>query len=227
MGIFSRLTDIINSNLNAILDHAEDPEKMIRMMIQEMEDTLVEVRSAAAKTIADQKDAERKLRRLEEAQNEWQRKAELALSKNREDLARGALTEKAKLADVSAQIEEDLVYLKEALGRHEEDVVKLESKLREAKAKKATIEARHKTAENTLRVKRTLYDTRIEDAFERFDKVDARLDRLEGEAEALELGRGAGRTLEDEFASLETEDAIEAELDALKAKLQPAKKAEK
>ncbi len=227
MGIFSRLTDIINSNLNALLDHAEDPEKMIRMMIQEMEDTLVEVRSAAAKTIADQKDAERKIRRLAEAEAEWQRKAELALSKDREDLARGALMEKAKLTEITAQIEDDLTHLRDALGHHEADVIKLEAKLREAKAKKATIDARHKTAQNTLRVKRTLYDNRIEDAFTRFDKVDARLDRLEGEADALELGRGAGRTLEDEFASLETEDAIEAELDALKAKLKPAQKAEK
>lgn len=227
MGIFSRLTDIINANLNALLDRAEDPEKMIRMMIQEMEDTLVEVRSAAAKVIADQKDAERKVRRLAEAEKEWQRKAELALSKNRDDLARGALVEKAKLTEISAQIEEDLLHLKDALGRHEDDVIKLEAKLREARAKKATIEARHKTAQNTLRVKRSLYDKRIEDAFLRFDKVDARLDRIEGEAEALELGRGTGRTLEDEFASLETEDAIEAELSALKAKLNPVQKAEK
>lgn len=223
MGIFSRLTDIINSNLNAILDHAEDPEKMIRLMIQEMEDTLVEVRSAAARAIADQKDAGRKLKRLEEAQAEWQRKAELALSKDREDLARGALHEKAKLEEIAQQIRDDLDHLKEALSRHEEDVIKLEAKLREAKAKKATIDARHKTATNNLRVKRTLYDTRIEDAFERFDKVEARLDRIEGEAEALELGRGQGRTLSDEFAALETEDAIDAELEALKAKLKPAK----
>ncbi|GEQ97234.1 phage shock protein PspA [Iodidimonas gelatinilytica] len=226
MGIFSRLTDIINSNLNALLDHAEEPEKMIRLMIQEMEDTLVEVRSAAAKTIADQKDAERKLRRLDDAQAEWQRKAELALSKDREDLAKGALIEKSKLAEMAAQIQEDLEHLSEALGRHENDVIKLESKLREARAKKATIEARYKTAENQLRVKRSLYDTRIEDAFLRFDKVDSRLDRLEGEAEALDLGRGQGRTLADEFASLETEDAIQAELDALKSKLKPAKKAD-
>ncbi|GAB4119614.1 MAG: phage shock protein PspA [Rhodothalassiaceae bacterium] len=227
MGIFSRLTDIINSNLNAMLDRAEDPEKMIRLVIQEMEDTLVEVRSAAARAIADQKDAERRIRRIEEAQAEWQRKAELALSKDREDLARGALLEKAKLEEMAVQIREDLAHLAEAFGRHEEDVIKLESKLREAKAKKATIDARHSTATNNLRVKRTLYDTRIEDAFERFDKVEARLDRIEGEAEALEIGRGQGRTLSDEFAALETEDAIDAELAALKARLKPAKAAGK
>ena len=226
MGIFSRLSDIINSNLNALLDRAEDPGKMIRLMIQEMEDTLVEVRSAAAKTIADQKDAARRLKRLREAEAEWQRKAELALSKGREDLARGALLEKAKLAEMAKDLEEDLAHLEEALARHEADVVKLEAKLREAKAKKQTLEARHKTVASQLRVRRTLHDTRIDDAFSRFDAVEMRLDRLEGEVESYDLGADAGHTLADEFAELEVDEAIEAELAALKAKLKPAKKAE-
>jgi phage shock protein A len=197
---------------------------MIRLMIQEMEDTLVEVRSAAAKTIADQKDNQRRLNRLIEAQAEWQRKAELALSKDRDDLARGALQEKAKLGEIATHLQEELDHLSEALGRHEEDALKLETKLREAKAKKSTIEARYKTAQNNLRIKRTLYDNRVETAFERFDKVDARLDRIEGEAQALDLGRSKSNSLEDEFANLETEDAIEAELDALKKKITPSKK---
>ncbi|RMD88492.1 MAG: phage shock protein PspA [Alphaproteobacteria bacterium] len=226
MGIFSRLADIINSNLNALLDHAEDPEKMVRLIIQEMEDTLVEVRAAAAKTIADQKDVERRLRRLREAEAEWQRKAELALSKDREDLARGALMEKAKVAAMTEELEADLEHLKEALERHEEDVVKLEAKLREAKVKKKTLEARHKTVTNQLRMRRTLHDSRIDDAFSRFDAVEMRLDRLEGEVESYDLGEGKGRTLDDEFAALEVDETIEAELEALKAKLKPAKKAE-
>ncbi|MFQ5347611.1 MAG: phage shock protein PspA [Rhodothalassiaceae bacterium] len=225
MGIFSRLSDIVNSNINSILDRAEDPGKIIRLMIQEMEDTLVEVRAAAAKTIADQKDAERRLRRLREAEAEWQRKAELALSKDREDLARGALTEKAKIAAMAEELEADLEHLKEALERHEEDVVKLEAKLREAKVKKKTLEARHKTVTNQLRMRRTLHDTRIDDAFSRFDAVEMRLDRLEGEVESYDLGDGKGRTLADEFAALEVDETIEAELEALKAKLKPAGKA--
>ena len=226
MGIFSRLTDIINSNINAILDHAEDPEKIIRLMIQEMEDTLVEVRSAAAKTIADQKEVKRRLKRLDEGQRDWQGKAELALSKGREDLAKGALVEKAKLADMATHLNEELEHLAEALTRHEEDVVKLEAKLREARAKKATIEARHKTVSNNLRVKRNLFDTRIDDAFERFDKVEARLDRIEGEAESYELGRG--KSLSEEISDLEAAEAVEDELNALKAKMgkKPAKKAD-
>ncbi len=227
MGIFSRLSDIINSNLNALLDRAEDPEKMIRLMIQEMEDTLVEVRSAAAKTIADQKDARRRLKRLGEAEAEWQRKAELALSKGREDLARGALLEKAKLAELARELEADLEHLEEALAHHEADVVKLEAKLREAKTKKQTLEARHKTVASQLRVRRTLHDRRIDDAFSRFEAVEMRLDRLEGEVESYDLGADAGRTLADAFAELEVDEAVEAELAALKAKLKPARKAEK
>ncbi|WP_417456064.1 phage shock protein PspA [Kordiimonas sp.] len=216
MGIFSRLTDIINSNINAILDKAEDPEKIIRMVIQEMEDTLVEVRSSAAKTIADQKDLERRIKKTSSAQAEWEKKAELAISKGRDDLAKGALIEKAKVADMEAHLKEELKHLSEALTRNEEDVIKLDAKLREARAKKASMQARHKSATNQVRVRKNLYDNRIQDAFDRFDKVDARLDRLEGEAEAMTIGRG--ENLEDQFRALEADDDIEKELAALKAK---------
>ncbi len=212
MGIFSRLTDIINSNINAILDKAEDPEKIIRMVIQEMEDTLVEVRSSAAKTIADQKDIERRIAKVKKAQAEWEKKAELVISKGRDDLAKGALVEKSKVAHLT----EELKHLQEALTRNEEDVIKLDAKLREARAKKASIQARHKSVSNQVRVRKNLYDGRIQDAFDRFDKVDARLDRLEGEAEAMNIGRG--ENLEDQFRALEADDDIEKELAALKAK---------
>ncbi len=222
MGIFSRLTDIVNSNINAILDTAEDPEKIIRLMIQEMEDTLVEVRSSAAKAIADQKDVERRLGRLADSQKDWEKKAELALSKGREDLATGALIEKAKLADMAKALAKELDHLKEALGKYEEDVVKLEAKLREAKAKKATIDARHKTATSRLKVRRNIHSTRILDAFERFDKVETRLDRIEGEAEAYDLGKGKGQSLADQITQLEAEESIQKELKALKSKMQKA-----
>lgn len=216
MGIFSRLTDIINSNINAILDKAEDPEKIIRMVIQEMEDTLVEVRSSAAKTIADQKDLERRIKKVKQAQGDWEKKAELAISKGRDDLAKGALVEKAKVADMLAHLEEEMKHLAEALTRNEDDVIKLDAKLREARAKKASMQARHKSATNQVRVRKNLYDNRIQDAFERFDKVEARLDRIEGEAEAMVIGRG--ENLEDAFKELETNDEIEQELAAMKAK---------
>ncbi len=225
MGIFSRLSDIINANLNALLDRAEDPEKMVRLMIQEMEDTLVEVRSDAARTIADQKDIRRRLAKLETLAREWERKAELALAKEREDLARGALLEKAKAEEMAAHLAEELTYLDEALSRHQESIAKLEAKLREARAKKATLEARHKTAANELKVRRNLYDRRIEDAFARFAKVEQRIERLESEAEALAIGRD-GIDLEEEFRALEVDERISAELEALKARVQAAKKAD-
>lgn len=223
MGIFSRLSDIINSNINSILDRAEDPDKIIRMVIQEMEDTLVEVRSSAARAIADQKDIERKLKKVESAMGEWESKAELAISKGRDDLAKGALMEKNKLAEMADHLKAEIAYISEALTRHEEDVVKLDSKLREARAKKASLQARTKTAQNSVKLKRNIYDTRIDDAFERFDKVERRLDRIEGEAQAMEMGR-EGKSLEAEFAELETNDEVEAELEALKAKVKGDKK---
>jgi len=216
MGIFSRLSDIVNSNINSILDKAEEPEKIIRMVIQEMEDTLVEVRSSAAKTIADQKDNARRIGKLEKAQADWEKKAELAISKGRDDLAKGALVEKAKVADMAAHMIEEAAHLDEALKRNEEDVIKLEAKLREARAKKASLQARHNTVSNTVRLRKNLNDNRIQDAFDRFDKVDARLDRIEGEAEAMNLGKT--QTLAEEITNLEVDDSIEKELEQLKAK---------
>lgn len=217
MGIFSRMTDIINSNINAILDKAEDPEKIIRMIIQEMEDTLVEVRSSAARAIADQKEIERKLRRLKEIEGEWQKKAELALSKGREDLAKAALAEKAEAIETAKHLTEEVERLKDALKSHDDDVVKLEAKLREARAKKAAIDSRYKTASNHLRVKRNLHDNRIHDTFERFEKVESRIDRLEAEAEAFDIGKG--RSLSDEIEDLARSEEIEKELNALKSKM--------
>jgi phage shock protein A len=217
MGIFSRLTDIVNANLNAVLDRAEDPEKMIRQMIHEMEDTLVEVRANAARMIADRKGMERRRLRLDEAQDEWRRKAELALSKNREDLARAALTEKAKLAQDLKDLDEELTLLDEALVKYEEDIGKLEEKLREAKAKQKVILARQATAVSRLKVRRQVHDRRIDDAFVRFEQMERRLDTAESEVEAFDLGRG--RTLADEIEELAADSVVEEELRALKSKL--------
>ncbi|WP_299625551.1 phage shock protein PspA [Pelagibius sp.] len=218
MGIFSRLADIINSNLNAILDRAEEPEKIIRLVIQEMEDTLVEVRSTAAKTIAEKKEINRRLMRLQEAQQSWEDKAELALTKGREDLAKGALLEKAKLAETAQALQDELDELEAMLRQGEDDIAKLESKLREAKAKQQALAARHDTAGSRLKVRRTLYDGRVEDAFSRFEQVEKKLDEAEGQVEAYDLGRG-GKSLADEISELAAESAIEDELAALKARI--------
>lgn len=217
MGIFSRLADIINSNLTVILDKAEEPEKIIRLMIREMEETLVEVRSAAARLIADRKEAARNRDRLTEAEGEWQRKAELALAKGREDLAKGALLEKAKLAEMAKVLADDLAALDDALTSHDDDIAKLEAKLREAKAKQETIEARHRTASSQLKVRKRVHDSRIDDAFARFEHMERRVDSVEGEVESYDMGKG--RTLAEEIAGLEADAAIESELEALKAQV--------
>jgi phage shock protein A len=223
MGIFSRLADIINSNLNSILDRAEEPEKIIRLVIQEMEDTLVEVRSTAAKTIAEKKESNRRLARLAEAQAGWEEKAELALSKGREDLAKAALVEKSKLAEATGLLRDEIEELDAMLQQGEADISKLEAKLREAKAKQQALAARHETASSRLKVRRNLYDGRVDDAFARFEQVEKKLDAAEGEVEAFDLGRG--KSLAEEISELATESAIEDELAALKARLQKAKSA--
>ena len=216
MGIFSRLTDIMNSNITALLDKAEDPAKMIRLIVQEMEDTLVEVRSDAARLIADRKEIKRRLGRLAEAQGEWQKRAELALSKDREDLARAALVEKAKIAELVATMEADDADLKERMGHLDEDIVRLQAKLVEAKAKQATLMARAQSANARLAIREQLYDERVDNAVARFDYMEKKLDEIDGRVEAFDMGRGA-RTLADEIADLESQTKIEDELARLKA----------
>jgi phage shock protein A len=217
MGIFSRLTDIINSNINAILARAEDPEKIIRLIIQEMEDTLVEVRSTAVRTIAERKQIERRLAGLRREQEEWQKKAELALTRGREDLAKGALLAKARLGEAAERLSLQLAQLDEALAKQNEDLAKLQTKLADAKARERTIVARHKTAAARLKVRAKLYDERIADALARFEQVERALDEAEGKVEAYDLGRQP--SVESELSGLAAEAAVEEELAALKARL--------
>ena len=217
MGIFSRLSDIVNSNLTNLLDRAEDPAKMIRLMIQEMEDTLVEVRADAARLIAEKKDASRKLDRLSKAQQEWEERATLALEKDREDLAKAALVEKAKAVETARVIEEDVALLEDRLAELDADVSKLQGKLREAKAKQETLLARSKTAQTRLTVRATLYDGRADSALARFDSLEKKIDDVESRVEAYDLG--GEKTLAQEIAELEAEADIEEELAKLKQSL--------
>lgn len=217
MTIFSRLTDIVHSNINTLLDKAEDPEKMIRLMIQEMEDTLVEVRSTAVRAIADKKEITRRLVRLDAASVEWQEKAEFALSRSREDLATGALVAKRKMSDQADALREELVVVELAITKYNEDVAQLQAKLDEAKAKKKGIEIRMKTAQKRVQVRRTLHDGRIDDALERYSVLERRIDELEADAEAFDLGQE--RTLDEEFADLAAENSVVDELEQMKSRL--------
>ena len=217
MGIFTRISDIVNSNINAILDKAEDPEKIVRLMIQEMEDTLVEVRTSAARTIADKKEINRKLGELGQEEDEWQRKAELAVNKGRDDLAKAALAEKAAVVRVRDGLNDQLELLEESLNRLNDDITKLEDKLTDTKARQKTLLARHETANNRLEVRKQLYDNKVDDALMRFEHFEKKMDNIEGRIEAYDLGRG--KDLKQEFVELENADEIEEQLENLKQRL--------
>ncbi|MGI9271152.1 MAG: phage shock protein PspA [Woeseiaceae bacterium] len=214
MGIFTRFSDIVNSNINAILDKAEDPEKIVRLMIQEMEDTLVEVRSAAARSIADKKDLNRKLESLDRELNDWGDKAELAMRKGREDLAKAALVEKSRVSGATDILKEDYQAVDEGLGKLNEDIARLEAKLEDAKTRQKALLARHKTASSRLAARKKIYDYKIDDAMIRFEQYTRRIDDVEGRVEAYDLGMP--KDLNHEFAGLEVEESVQKELDELK-----------
>lgn len=217
MSIFSRLTDIVQSNINSLLDRAEEPEKLIRLIIQEMEDTLVEVRSSTVKIIAEKKEVERRIADLRRERDDWDRKAEVALTRGREDLAKGALIAKGKAADEAEALAHQAAQVDEALSKANDDIGRLQAKLADAKSREAALVARAKTAVNRVRVRSTLHDERINDAFQRFEQVERNLDELEGRAESYDIGRK--KSLSEEIAELETDQKVEDELAALKARV--------
>lgn len=219
MGIFSRTRDIIAANMTDLLDRAEDPAKMIRMIILEMEETLVEVRASAARTIADQKEMRRQIGKLAQVQENWTEKAELALSKGREDLAKAALVEKRKATDLSGQLQAEVDVLDDALRASEGDIAKLQTKLREARSRQNAISARLESANNRVRMREMYAGQKTEDAFSRFDVLERRVDWAEGRADAMSLG-APPKSLEEEIAELRSSDAVDAELEALKARQQ-------
>lgn len=216
MGIFSRTRDIVAANMAELLDRADDPAKMVRIIIAEMEDTLVEVRASAARTIADQKEMRRHIAKLAELEASWTEKAELALSKDREDLAKAALVERRKAADMGAQLREEVAGLDEALRSSEEDIAKLQNKLREARAKQNAIATRLESANTKARLREMWNGPKTHEAFSRFEVLERRADEAEGRAEAMGL---TPRSLEDEFNELRSSDKIDAELEALKKRL--------
>lgn len=216
MGIFSRTRDIIAANFNDMLDKAEDPAKMIRLIIMEMEETLVEVRTSSARTIADQKELRRHVTKLEKLQADWSERAELALSKDREDLARSALLEKKKAADMRDQLSTEIAVLDDALRAYEEDIDKLQTRLREARSRQSSIAARLQSAENRVKLRTLLSSERVDEAMVRFDQLERRVDYAEGRAEAFSLADRREPSLADEIAALADGDKIEAELAEMK-----------
>ena len=220
MGIFSRLNDIVNSNLSALLERAEEPEKIIRLVIQEMEDTLVEVRSDAARSIAEKKKQQRRIDRLSGEIFEWERKAELAVSKGRDELARAALTEKKNLERAVSLLDQDMEELENQLAKLNEDISRLQKKLDDAKTRQKAILMKHDAVSNRLRTREKLHDTRIDSAMDSFDRLERKMDNMEGRVESYDVGRV--KTLQEEFAELEAEDEIDAELAKIRAKKEKA-----
>ena len=217
MGIFSRTRDIVAANMTELLDRAEDPARMIRMIILEMEETLVEVRASAARSIADSKEMRRAIGRLDELQASWTEKAELALSKEREDLARAALGERQKAADMANGLREEIAVIEQTLKAYEADIAKLQGKLREARARQNAIATRIESAVTRARTSEMLNGNRTEDAFSRFEVLERRADFAEGRADAL--GMTGPKSLEEEIADLRASDSVDAELEAMKAAL--------
>ncbi len=218
MGIFSRFADIVNSNISALLDKAEDPEKMIRLIIQEMEDTLVEVRTNSAKAIADKKELARKVDSLEDQIEEWSKKASLALVKEREDLARAALIEKQKLEQVLKGLHTEQTLVEETIEKLTGEIGKLESKITETRAKQQALVIRSQTASNRRDVQKHLHTSRTHEAMAKFEQYSRKVDELEAEAD-LYSTTGKTKSLEQEFAELQAQDEIEQELAKLKAQM--------
>ena len=222
MGIFSRLSDIVNSNLNAMCDTAEDPEKMIRLIIQEMEDTLVEVRSASARILAAKKNQERQLASMKSQASTWEEKAKLALSKDREDLARAALHEKRRVeADVTV-LESELVLADDHIEQLHLEVGQLQAKLDDAKAKRKAILMRADSVSQRRKTQTQIHRNQLDDAFERFERFERRVDGLEGELEAMNLGRNKP-DLADEIDALAADDLLKEELEELKQSMEVLK----
>ena len=215
MGIFSRTRDIFAANMTELLDRAEDPSRMIRMIILEMEETLVEVRASAARSIADGKEMRRALRRLEELQSRWTEKAELALSKDRDDLAKAALIERQKAADMAGGLRDEIRVIDETLKGYEADIAKLQGKLREARTRQNGIATRLESAVTRARAREVMNGNRTEDAFSRFEILERRADFAEGRADAL--GMTGPKSLEEEIAELKASEKVDAELEAMKA----------
>ncbi len=212
--VFSRARDIFAANITELLDRSEDPAKMIRMVILEMEETLVEVRATAARSIADIKEMRRALSRLDELQDDWTAKAELALSKDRDDLAKAALMERQKAAEMAADLEAEMDQIEQVLRSYEADIAKLQGKLREARARQNAIAARFESAITRAKAREIMHGSRTQDAFSKFELLERRADFAEGRAEALGIS-----SLEDEIHELKAAEAVDRELDAMKAAL--------
>jgi len=214
MGIFTRFRDIISSNINAMLDKAEDPEKLIKLMIREMEDTLVEIKTACAGVMASGKKTQRQLDRHKAQAQYWEEKAELAVNKGRDDLAREALIEKRKFTRRAQAIEQDLAEQDLLIEQYQNDIRQLEDKLKSARDKQRMLVQRHVHAQKKIQAQQEMRRIDSSETMMKFDELENRIERMEAEADLVNFGQKT--SLEDELERLSVDDEIESELEALK-----------
>lgn len=214
MGIFTRLRDIISSNINAMLDKAEDPEKLVKLMIQEMEDTLVEIKASCAGAMATQKKVERAMDEAGGRAEGWAAKAELAVSKGRDDLAREALLEKRRYRERAEALERESAECQALVTQYQDDIMRLEDKLNAARETQRVLVQRHIHARRKRRAEKEIRRVETSDALIRFEQFENRIERMEAEADLVNFGRRP--TLEEEFKQLEGDEELEQELQVLK-----------
>lgn len=214
MGIFTRFRDIISSNMNAMLDRAEDPEKLIKLMIREMEDTLVEIKSSCAGVMASSKKTQRHLQTVQERSQYWAEKAALAVGKSRDDLAREALIEKRRFTRKAEVLQTELQEYEELISQYQEDIQQLEEKLKSAREKQRLLVQRHIHAERKMRAQKEIRRMDSSEALLKFDEFENRIERMESEADMVNFG--AQNNLTEELDRLSLDEEIEAELQSLK-----------
>jgi phage shock protein A len=215
MGIFTRFRDIISSNINAMLDRAEDPEKLIKMMIREMEDTLVELKASCASLIADRKKIQRRMDETRSREALWDERARLAVQKGRDDLAREALVEKRRFTCIIQSLDSDLLQQSELVDQYRDDIGQLEDKLSKAKEKQHMLVQRHRHAQQSKEAQNGIRRMDNFETIAKFEELEGRIDRMEAEAELI--NPVPRTTLEDAFDKLKGNDDIEQELLAIKA----------
>ena len=215
MGIFTRFRDIISSNINTMLDKAEDPEKLIKLMIHEMEDTLVELKASCAGVMANRKKVQRRLEEVQSRAEYWAKNAELAVNKGRDDLAREALLEKRRYTDSMAALENESTEHDDLIEQYQDDIRQLEDKLKNAREKERMLVQRHVHARKKKRAQEEIRRMDSSEAILKFEQLENRIERMEAEADLVNFGLEP--TLKDEFDTLLVDDEIEKELQTLKS----------
>jgi len=217
MGILARLKDVIRSQLNAAVARAGNPQKILRLIIQDMEDMLVKVRASSVQTIADRRDLERRILQLRDTVEEWKQKAEIAVLNGRDDLANAALQAKVSNLKMLESLEKQLAVLVAALSRQSEDMEKLQIRLQDAKVRERTIGSLHTTARTRLKLRKKLFDNRLNNALARFEQLESTLNQIEGKVESYDLGQT--RSLNENLGQLAIESAVTRELADIKMRL--------